>query len=81
MCTSLGQSKRKCLITPLFFHIVVERSACHDYVWYGEDLERIYQKLKILSLAQIFDYDSKSVLPQRASFSHAGTQINMCESY
>ena len=40
------------------------------------DLERIYQKRQILTLADIFAYNSKWVLPQRASFSHAGTHLS-----
>ncbi len=52
------------------------KSVCHDWVWYDEYLERIYQKWKILTLAHIFAYiNSKSMLPQRASFSCAGIRI------
>ena len=58
--------------TSFFFHIIIEKNVCHDCVWYDEDLERIYQKLKILTLGHIFAYNSKSILPQRASFSHSG---------
>ncbi len=75
MCTSVGQSRIKCSITTLFFHNFIEKSACRDWVWYDEYLESIYQKWKILTLAHIFAYNSKSSLPQRASFSHAGTHI------
>ena len=73
MCTSIGQSRIKCSITPFFFHIFIEKSDCHDWVWYDKYLERIYQKWKILTLAHIFAYNSKSILPQRASYSRAGT--------
>ncbi len=51
------------------------KSACHDCVWYDEDLERIYQKQKILTLVHIFACNSKSISLQRASFTHAGTYI------
>ncbi len=47
---------------------------------FGMILERIYQKRKLLTLAHIFAYNSKSILPQRASFSHAGTHINIMET-
>ena len=54
------------------FHV---KSVCHDCVWYGEYLGRIYQKFKFVTLAHIFAYNSKSILPQSASFIHAGTQM------
>ncbi len=73
----MGQSRRKCSITPLFFHIFIENNVSQDYVWYDKNLERIYQKGNILTLADIFAYNSNSIrpIPQRASFSHAGTQL------
>ena len=40
-----NQEEYDCSITPLFFHIFIEKkSVCHDCVWYDEDLDRIYQK-------------------------------------
>ncbi len=41
MCTFIYQSRSKCYITPLSFHIFVE-----NCVWYDEDIGRIYQKKK-----------------------------------
>ncbi len=75
MCTSICQSRSKCFITPLSFHIFTEKSVCDYCVWYDEYLGRIYQKFKILALAHILASHSKSVLPQRASFSLAGTHL------
>ena len=71
----MGQSWRKYSKTRLFFQSFIEKSVCHDCFWYDEDLERIYQKWKILTLVHIFAYNSKSILPERASFSHAGIQM------
>ena len=39
VCTSMGQSSRKCSITRLFFHIFIEKSVLNDCVWYDEDLD------------------------------------------
>ncbi len=48
---------------------------CNDLLWFDEHLRRIYQEWKslILTLVHIFADCSKSVLPQRSSYSHAGT--------
>ncbi len=55
----------------------IENSICHDCVLYEEYPGKIQQNCKILTLAHIFAYNSKSMLPQRASFSHAGTHMSM----
>ena len=78
VCKHMSQSRRKCSITLTFFHIFIEKGACNDFVWYDEHLGRRYQKWKILTLIGIFAYNSKSILPQRASFRHAGTQMVTC---
>ncbi len=46
VCISMGQSRRKCSITPLFCHIFIAKSVCYDCVWYNEDIERICKKIK-----------------------------------
>ena len=71
----MGPSRSKCFITPLSFYIFIGKGVCHVCVWYDEYLWRIYQKWTIFTLAHIFAYNSKSTLPQRASFSHAETHI------
>ena len=38
-----GPIKKKMLQNTFFFHIFIEKSVCHDSVWYDKDLERIYQ--------------------------------------
>ncbi len=55
--------------------ILIEKSVCHDCVWCNEYLQKIYKKWNILTFSHIFVYNSKSILPQRAPFSYAGTQI------
>ncbi len=56
-----------------YFHW--QKSVCDYCVWYDKYLGRIYQKLKILTLVHVFAHNSKSILPQSASFSHAETQM------
>ncbi len=60
MCTSMGQSRRKWSIISLFFQIFIEQSVFHDCIWY-KDLETIFQKWNILTLAYIFAYNSKFI--------------------
>ena len=81
MCSSMGQTRSKYSITPLSFHIFMQKSNCDYWAWYDKYFGRINQKWKILTLAHIFAYNSKSILPQRASFSHAGTQMQQRLSY
>ncbi len=51
------------------------KSVYCDCAWYDEYLGSIYQKWKILTLVYVFAHKSKSILPQSASFSQAGTHI------
>ncbi len=71
----MGQSGGKCSLTPLFCHIFIGKSVYCDCAWYDDYFGRIYQKWKILTLVHIFAHNSKSILPQSASFSHAGTHM------
>ena len=76
-CTSMGQSRRICSTAPLFFHIFIEKSVCHDCVWYDKDLEGIYQKMKNFDLGSYFCL----FIPQRASFSHDETRMCPVQKY
>ncbi len=42
----MHQSRSKCFIIPLSFHIVIKKMFCCDCVWYDEYLGRIYPKMK-----------------------------------
>ncbi len=75
-CTFMDQSRWKCSTMGLSFQNFILISVCHDCVWYDEYLWTIYQKWKILKLGYIFAHNLKSVLLQRASFSHAGTHFS-----
>ncbi len=71
----MGESGSKCSITHLFCHIFIGKSVYCDCAWYEEYLGRIYQNLKKLTLFHVFAHNSKSILPQSASFGHAGTHF------
>ncbi len=79
MYNPMGRSGSKCSITPLFCHIFIGKSVYWDCAWYNEYLGRIYQKWNILTLVHVFAHNSKSILPQSASFSHAGTHLLNCK--
>ena len=69
-----GPIKKKMFHNTSFLpHFHWKKSVWHDCVWYDKDLERIISKMKNLDLGSYFCHNSKSVLLQRSSFSHAGT--------
>ncbi len=51
-----GPIKKK-ILHNTSYDIFTEKHVCHNYVWYDEDLEWIYQKWKILTLVHIFSYN------------------------
>ncbi len=60
MCTSMGQSRSKCFITPLFFHVFIEKSVCDYCVWYDEYLGRILSKIKNVDLGSYFGLSTQN---------------------
>ncbi len=55
----MGQLRSKCFKLPLSFQICIEKSVCHDCVWYDEHLGWIS---KMKNVAHIFQKNSKSIL-------------------
>ncbi len=74
MCKPMGQSRRKCSITLIFFHICIKKGVCYDFVWCDEHLRSIISKMKNFDLDSYFCITWNQIL-YKASFSHAGTHV------